>query len=1129
MTAEPTPVVGKTNLHSEIKRGLAASVSILAIGLMATPAYAQIAPEDEDTIVVTGSRQVIQDAIALKRNNTQIVDGLSADEIGDIPALSIGEALENITGVASHRENGGATEVSIRGLGPYLSSTVVNGRAATNGSGDRSVNFSQFPSELINKLSVFKTQDASQIEGGVAGQIQLDTIKPLDFGKRRIQFEVKGNVNPDQLNQDDTEAGDIGYRLTGSYTDQFELGNGDVGFSIGGQLSDISQPEAESRQTGPTSDSRPACVISNGLAQFEDSIFGGTFTGFSNNPETEDRGDDDCDDFNDRDNDFSEDQRGSDTEGFDTEINPATGVAVDSGVPFVFAPSQRHFRQNDTRDKRDSLFGAVQWAPNDRLDVNIDGQWSERTQSEIRNDLTFNSGRRNDTSLNTGPNGETTTLDSLVVTEQGGILRSITDGNIEIQGGNFEREETYLGGGINVAYDISDRLRVAADYGYSNTERTENNQEFRIQSDISPVIEFDQRDVDVPFYTLYDEVFDVNDPTLFVDRLRVRIDNDLERENTIHSARFDVEYDLNGSFFTEVKAGVRWGQQDYLDLAGGADSGNPFDVNSGRFSFEIENDRELTINNQEIFDDQTAGLASNQGVQAALVDIIGQTNRACFNGTFNDDGTTTNDFPESDFLSSLRDSDQYLVTNVADDGTIISQTNSFATFDAQCVAETSTGALNGILDDLNAFFTSVPDGEDEVNSDAVRLADGGLIAAFSADIPELTEANVRTTDIRETTEAIYALANYETTLNGSLPISGNVGVRVVHTDLDATGYRPILNVSEENGEFSLAFGAVEQVSVSNSYTRVLPSANLIMDIADDKIVRLGVFRAMSRADPADLGFGRVVNSNSADDEEAEDSLEDLISSVTTNGNPLQDPLMSWNFDAAFEWYPNPDTILAIGGYAKSFQGGFENVTETVTFDLAGDAAGTSLTEDVVVQQVSDDTSQLYGFEVTASHAFTYLPGLLSGFGAKVSYNYATSDFEFEDSRYGDIFVEDANGNLVQTNEGIIDPASLPGLSENVLSAEVYYGIGGLDLSARYKYRDQYFQPFTSDGTRLRYVGDVGVWEARAAYKINDNFRVSVEAINLFSEPKEQFAFVDDDRYEINDYGPRIFFGLRGRF
>ncbi|WP_370338682.1 hypothetical protein [Parvularcula marina] len=53
------------------------------------------ADDSDDVVVVTGSRRVIQDSIDLKRNSTQIVDGLSADEIGDLPALSIGEALES--------------------------------------------------------------------------------------------------------------------------------------------------------------------------------------------------------------------------------------------------------------------------------------------------------------------------------------------------------------------------------------------------------------------------------------------------------------------------------------------------------------------------------------------------------------------------------------------------------------------------------------------------------------------------------------------------------------------------------------------------------------------------------------------------------------------------------------------------------------------------------------------------------------------------------------------------------------------------------------------------------------------------------------------------------------------------
>lgn len=1082
------------------RHALLVGVSTAVLGL-APQVWAQDDVVDE--IVVSGSRQVIQDAIAFKRSSTQIVDGLTADEIGDIPALSIGEALENITGVASHRENGGATEVSIRGLGPYLSSTVVNGRAATNGSGDRSVNFSQFPSELINKLAVFKTQDASQIEGGVAGQIQLDTLKPLDFGKRRAQFDIKGNVNPDQLKQDDTIAGDIGYRFTGSYTDQFELkGGGEIGFSIGVQRSDISQPEAESRQTGPTSDSRPACLISNGAFASLLNGDGEDVTGFSNNPDR----DDDCDDVN------GDRALGVVPAGFDIDVEGAdtqllNGQAVDAGIPLAFAPSQRHFRQNDTRDQRDAIFGAIQWQPNDRLDINLDGQWSERIQSELRNDLTFNGGRLNDTSLNIGPGGTTTTLDSLVLTPNGGILRSITDNSIEVQGGDYERKETYTGFGVNVEYEVNDRLTVSADYGYSNTERTEFATEFRIQSDITPVIEFDQRDSIVPNYTLYDEVFDVNDADNYVDRLRVRIDNDVLRDNTINSLRFDANYKLGGNFFTNFKSGARWSRQDYLDLPGGSDSGNPLLGNTGRFSFEIENDGELTINNREVIDDSDDDLydtAAFATFQDDLVNIIASTNQAC-----------RTSFPEGNsFLSSQRNGD--LVTNVADDGTILSSTNSWATFDASCIADTSVNSLNSILSNINAFLT---------NPDADENSFANAINGFSATRPDLIEQSTRTIDVQEETVAIYAMTDYETSVGG-MSVNGSFGARIVQTNVTATGYRPELIVSGTAGAFTLGFGDdLEQFVIESDYTRFLPSAIAVVELADDKLLRLGAFRAMSRADPADMGAGRTFSSSLDDDEEAA-TVAELISNVGGNGNPAIEPLMSWNFDAGVEWYPNDDTILALGVYHKSFQGGFTNVVQQETYLLNGEPVTFNVSG---LQQVSEDTSSLTGFEFTGSHAFTYLPGLLSGLGAKISYNYADSNFEFEDSRYGDQFVGQEDGSIIQVAEGVIEPGNLPGLSKHTLSAQVYYSTGPLDLQVNYKYRDDYFQPFTEDGTRLRFIGDVGVWEARASYKVTDNFRVSLEAINLFSEPKEQYAFVRDDRYEVNDYGPRVFFGLRGRF
>lgn len=205
------------------------------------PAEASPATDPNQEIVVTGIRRTIQTSINVKRDETAIVDALSSDEIGDLPALSVGEAIQTITGATTHREKGGATEIAIRGLGPFLSNSTFNGREATNGSGDRSVNFNQFPSELINGIKIYKTQQANLVEGGVAGTIELETLKPLDYGKRLIQGEIKGSYS-DYGARVKGDNG-LGWRGTLSYVDQFKVGDGEIGISIGVQRNKTSNPE----------------------------------------------------------------------------------------------------------------------------------------------------------------------------------------------------------------------------------------------------------------------------------------------------------------------------------------------------------------------------------------------------------------------------------------------------------------------------------------------------------------------------------------------------------------------------------------------------------------------------------------------------------------------------------------------------------------------------------------------------------------------------------------------------------------------------------------------------------------------------------------------------------------------
>lgn len=987
-----------------------------------------------DTVTVTGTRQVIQSTIDIKRSSTTIVDGLSAADIGDLPALSIGEALETITGAASHRENGGATEISIRGLGPFLSSTVFNGREATNGSGDRSVNFSQFPSELMSKIAIYKTQDASLIEGGVAGQIHLDTLKPLDFGKRRFQVELKGNINPDQLDLEDSMAGDLGYRGTLSYVDQFEFGGGQVfGVGFGYQRSDISQPEQEVRSNSPTGSSNRACLADpfDATQQDPNDPDDDTGRGFSNLSVTND----DCEDF--AGGGDSVNYSGDNSTGVDTRVG-----SDDLGRPFVIVPNERSFRQNDTSDERDAVFLALQWQPNSRWDFNFDVQYSERVQEEDRHDFAFVNMRRNTVG---------TTFDSLSITPQGATTTLTTETQLEARGETYNRTEEYIGGGLSASYEVNDKLTVSGDISFSETTRTEQQFLIRTQSDPRFLVAWERNSSDAGSYTITGA--DPTDYGLFIDRYRARVDNDLDRRNTITAGRLDFDYETAFGPVNMLSGGVRFSSQEYYSLAG------------ARNEFELRNGRSNTDN----------GVTVSEEDSELAIDLLNQSCR--------------NNFQEgNEFLASIRERDLFTVLD--DDGNVVSSGNSFATFDTECLVRGVTSIFGATM----AFPDLVP--------------------------------NQSTIDVTEDTMAAYLMATYETQLGG-LPVRGNFGVRVVDTEVESIGLRTAL-IIDDSDPLNLRIidsGELTERNVgTHDYTEFLPSFSFVADLSDDKIIRGGVFRGLSRADPADMGFSRSFVTQS-DEDSGITNVNDLISGANGSGNPAFDPLTSWNYDLSFEWYPNEDSILAVGLYYKDFVGGFRNVETLETFTVDG----VQFTVPVTVTETSEDTSSLYGIEITASTRFSQLPQPFDGLGVKLSYNLADSDFEFQDSNYGVRGTVDLNGNFIQTNEAIIAPGNVPGFSEQTFSGQLYYQLGGFDGSIIYKFRSEYFQPYTSNGTRLRYVGDVGVWEARASYKVTDNFRLSVEAINLFDEPKTQYFYTNDNLGEVNVYGPRIFVGGRLRF
>lgn len=212
----------------------------LAQAAAAQPAAAQVNTDDE-TIVVTGYRRSLQVALDNKLKSDRIIESVSAEDIGRLPDNSIADAIARLPGLTTQRLNGRSQVISIRGFAPDFSSTLLNGREQVTNGDNRSVEFDQYPAEVINQVLVYKTPDASLVAQGLSGTVDLQTIRPLSYGKRiisvggRWEYTDNGRLN--------TGSKQFGWRGSALYVDQFA--DGKVGVLLG--ISHIDSPTQTER------------------------------------------------------------------------------------------------------------------------------------------------------------------------------------------------------------------------------------------------------------------------------------------------------------------------------------------------------------------------------------------------------------------------------------------------------------------------------------------------------------------------------------------------------------------------------------------------------------------------------------------------------------------------------------------------------------------------------------------------------------------------------------------------------------------------------------------------------------------------------------------------------------------
>ncbi|TRX54585.1 TonB-dependent receptor [Thalassomonas sp. M1454] len=385
-----------------------------------------------------------------------------------------------------------------------------------------------------------------------------------------------------------------------------------------------------------------------------------------------------------------------------------------------------------------------------------------------------------------------------------------------------------------------------------------------------------------------------------------------------------------------------------------------------------------------------------------------------------------------------------------------------------------------------------------------------LKSATLAHNPDAKVADIAENDqgyrkVEEETTALYAQVNFE--YNDF--IRGNLGVRYLETDVTSTGFQDGV-----------------KGSTTGSYDFVLPRFNLVIDAADDVLVRLGYGTDIRRPDFDQLAVGYSLDTS-------ENAAVDL-------GNPGLEPEEVDSLDISVEWYFAEAAVASVGYFKKErtnifgtdFEGAQLYPSDTTTGGLERDQMGpvcedggfwnpiaeanqlgdpniTGMCVDQTMPGNDPDTTEVTGFEFAFQYGlsdFEEQLGWASGFG--VIANYTIQDFSggsVEDCTSGR--GEEVLGELC-IDRGLLD------FSENAYNFTLYYEKYGLTARMRYTWREAFrTNDFagganTSGSSTLSFpvvTDDRGQLNASVSYDVNENFNIGVEGVNLTEESVDQYC------------------------
>ncbi len=220
-----------------------ASTMALMSGSQTVYAQTQPAASEVEEVVVTGFRASLQNSIAAKQSATTVVEAVYAEDIGKLPDTSIAETLARLPGLAGERRDGRTSGLSVRGFNENYVASTMNGRELLGIGDNRGVEYDLYPSEIISGAMIYKTAQADRVNQGLGGNVDLQTLRPLDSD--RI-IGINANLEQNGMKSANPDMDDQGHRASFTYSDKFA--DDTVGFAV--TVASMESPSQEEQFRG---------------------------------------------------------------------------------------------------------------------------------------------------------------------------------------------------------------------------------------------------------------------------------------------------------------------------------------------------------------------------------------------------------------------------------------------------------------------------------------------------------------------------------------------------------------------------------------------------------------------------------------------------------------------------------------------------------------------------------------------------------------------------------------------------------------------------------------------------------------------------------------------------------------